>query len=79
MVLELMRASQDQISLAYRVPPPILGVSVGSTSSANAELIRTRLSLGLGFALNHVETSPEKTFGLGGEQVGAIANCRPIR
>jgi phage portal protein BeeE len=62
---ELSRQTAEHIALAFRIPLQILGLGsapLGSTST----LLEFWLSTSLGFALNHIELSLDKLFGLRG-------------
>lgn len=64
-VAELMKMSEQNIALAFRVPLQILGI--GGTPYASTELLmQSWISTGLGFALNHIEEAMGHLFGLSG-------------
>lgn len=64
-VAELLKMSEQNIALAFRVPLQILGV--GGTPFASTEaLMQSWIATGLGFALNHLEEALGRFFGLGG-------------
>jgi hypothetical protein len=65
-VAELLKLSVEQVALVYRVPLQILGLG-GAPLGATEQLMKTWLSLGLGFCLNHVEEAFGKLFGLAGQ------------
>jgi HK97 family phage portal protein len=58
-VAEIAKISDQRIALAFRIPLQILGIG-GATYSSVELLMQSWISLGLGFALNHVE----EAFGL---------------
>lgn len=62
---ELMRMSDQNIALVFRVPLQVLGV--GDTPFASTEaLMSAWKASGLGFALNHIEEAFGQLFGLAG-------------
>jgi len=64
-VAELMKMSEQNIALAFRVPLQILGV--GGTPFASTEaLMQSWIATGLGFVLNHIEEAIGHLFGLAG-------------
>jgi HK97 family phage portal protein len=64
---EIMKLTDQEIAMAFRVPPPIVGLdSRGSYGSAEA-MMQSWISTGLGFCLNHVEEAFGLTFELGGQ------------
>jgi len=63
---ELAKISHEQIAHAFRVPLQLLGLG-GAPFSSTEALMSFWLASGLGFALNHVEQSFDKLFGLRGE------------
>jgi hypothetical protein len=52
--------------MAFRVPPPLLGLETRNVGSAEA-MMQTWIASGLGFCLNHVEEAFGLTFGLKGQ------------
>jgi HK97 family phage portal protein len=62
---ELMKLSAEKICHAFRVPLQLLGLGGAPLGSTEA-LMHFWLSSGLGFALNHVEQSFDRLFGLRG-------------
>jgi HK97 family phage portal protein len=62
---EMMKMSDQNVALAFRVPLQILGV--GGTPFASTEaLMQSWVATGLGFCLNHFEEAIGKLFGLAG-------------
>jgi HK97 family phage portal protein len=62
---ELMKYTEQQIALAFRVPLQILGINTTPGGPTRA-LIEDWKSGGLGFCLNHIEEAFGKLFGLKG-------------
>jgi HK97 family phage portal protein len=62
---EVLKLSDQDIAMAFRVPPPLLGLDTRNVGSAEA-MMQTWVSSGLGFCLNHVEEAFGLTFGLDG-------------
>ena len=52
--------------MVFGVPPAMLGMTDGCTFSSTEALMQFWLSGGLGFAINHIETSLYQFFGLSG-------------
>jgi HK97 family phage portal protein len=63
---EVLKLSDQDIALAFRVPPPILGLETRHVGSAEA-MMRQWVASGLGFCLNHVEEAFGQTFELKGQ------------
>lgn len=63
---EIMKLSEQHVALAFRIPLQVLGISGSPTGSTEA-LMQGWLNGSLGFALNHIETSIDKMFGLKGQ------------
>jgi HK97 family phage portal protein len=65
---EIMKLTNEQIALCFRVPLQILGIGgPGTQTYASAEMLyRSWRSSGLGFCLNHVEEALNTFFGLSG-------------
>lgn len=62
---EIMKMSDQNIALAFRVPLAILGI--GPTPFASTEmLMQSWIASGLGFMLNHIEEAFGQLFGLSG-------------
>jgi HK97 family phage portal protein len=62
---ELLKMTEQNIALAFRIPLQILGI--GSTPFASTEALMSQWkSSGLGFALNHIEEAFGLLFGLKG-------------
>lgn len=60
---ELLKASQEDVALAYRIPLQVLGI--GGTPFASTEaLMSSWKAQGLGFALEHIEQAFGNLFGL---------------
>jgi HK97 family phage portal protein len=63
---EILKLSDQDIAMAFRVPPPIIGLDTRGVR--NAEIMMQQwVASGLGFCLNHVEESFGQTFGLKGQ------------
>lgn len=63
---DIMKLSDQQIALVFRVPLQILGI--GGTPYASTELLmQSWIASGLGFALNHIEEAFGLLFGLRGQ------------
>jgi phage portal protein BeeE len=63
---EMMKLSNQNIALVFRVPLQILGI--GGTPFASTELLmQSWIASGLGFALNHIEEAFGQLFGLKGQ------------
>jgi HK97 family phage portal protein len=63
---EILKLSNENIALAFRIPLQILGLG-GSTFSSTEALMQSWIASGLGFALNHIEESIGLLFGLKGQ------------
>lgn len=64
-IAELMKMSEQNIALCFRMPLQVLGI--GGTPYASTELLmQSWIASGLGFALNHIEEAFGKLFRLGG-------------
>lgn len=62
---ELLKITDQNIALAFRVPLQILGI--GGTPYASTELLmQSWIASGLGFAINHIEEAFGQMFGLKG-------------
>ena len=65
-VAELLKMSNENIALVYRVPLQVLGI--GQHSFRSTELLMASwIATGLGFALNHIEEAIGCFFGLRGQ------------
>jgi HK97 family phage portal protein len=65
---DIMKMSDQRIALAFRIPMAILGSSDTKSAGTSTEaLMHSWISQGLGFALNQVEESFGKFFGLKGQ------------
>ena len=62
---ETMKASEERIALAFRVPLQVLGIGNNTYASTEA-LMQSWIASGLGFCLNHVEEAFGQLFGLRG-------------
>ncbi len=63
----LLKMSQEEVALAFRIPLQVLGI--GGTPFASTEaLMSAWKSQGLGFALEHIEQAFGALFGLGREE-----------
>jgi len=65
-IAELLKLTDQDIAMAFRVPMPILGISSGPYGSTES-LMQAWVASGLGFCLNHVEEAFDQTFGLKGQ------------
>jgi HK97 family phage portal protein len=63
---EVMKLSNENIALAFRIPLQILGIS-GAPVSSTEVLMQSWLESGLGFALNHIEEAFGLLFELDGQ------------
>lgn len=63
---EVLKLSDQDIAMAFRVPPPILGLESRNVGSSEV-LMQQWISSGLGFCLNHVEEAFGQTFELKGQ------------
>jgi len=62
---EVLKMSKENIALVYRIPLQVLGL--GGTSYTSVEvLMQAWISMGLGFALNHIEEAFGQLFQLDG-------------
>lgn len=62
---ETMKASEERIALAFRVPLQVLGLGNNTYASTEA-MMQSWIASGLGFCLNHVEEAFGQLFGLRG-------------
>jgi HK97 family phage portal protein len=65
-IAEMAKLSAEHIALVFRVPLQVLGLG-GTTFGSTEALMQFWVSTGLGFAINHVEQSFDRLFGLEGE------------
>jgi HK97 family phage portal protein len=65
-VAELLKLTNENIALVFRVPLQILGIA-GAPFSSTSALMQFWLASGLGFALNHIEQAFDRLFSLEGE------------
>jgi HK97 family phage portal protein len=63
---EMMKLSDQNVAMAFRVPLQILGVGEKSTYASTEALMSSWKAMGLGFALNHVEEAFGALFSLKG-------------
>lgn len=63
---EIMGYSDKRIAAVYRVPLALLNLGPETTQGSTEMLMNFWIATGLGFALNHIEESFGKTFGLAG-------------
>ncbi len=63
---DMLKITDQNIALAFRMPLQILGVGDTPFASTGA-LMSAWKSSGLGFALNHIEAALDNLFGLGGQ------------
>lgn len=62
---EIMKMTEQNVALAYRVPLQVLGI--GEQKFSTTELMMASwLASGLGFCLNHIEQGFDRLFGLAG-------------
>jgi HK97 family phage portal protein len=61
---DILKMSQQNIALAFRIPLQMLGI--GGISGSTEELMNNWLAGSLGFALNHIEEAFGRKFGLKG-------------
>jgi HK97 family phage portal protein len=66
---EMMKLTDQEIAMAFRVPPQIVGLETrGGASYGSAEaMMQAWISSGLGFCLNHVEEAIGQQFELRGQ------------
>jgi HK97 family phage portal protein len=66
---EMMKLTDQEIAMAFRVPPQIVGLETrGGASYGSAEaMMQAWISSGLGFCLNHVEEAIGQQFELKGQ------------
>lgn len=62
---EMLKMSDQNVALAFRMPLQVLGVG-GSPFASTEALMQSWIATGLGFALNHVEEAFGQLFGLKG-------------
>jgi HK97 family phage portal protein len=65
---EILKLSNENIALAFRIPLQILGIG-GTTYSSTELLMQSWIASGLGFALNHIEEAFGVLFELKGQPV----------
>ena len=64
---DILKLSNENIALAFRIPLQILGLSGGTSYGSTESLMQFWLASGLGFALNHIEESIGLLFELKGQ------------
>jgi HK97 family phage portal protein len=64
---DILKLSNENIALAFRIPLQILGLSGGTSYGSTEALMQFWLASGLGFALNHIEESFGLLFELRGQ------------
>jgi HK97 family phage portal protein len=67
---EILKLTDQDIAMAFRVPPQLIGLQSGRTSAGHANtevMMQSWISQGLGFCLNHIEEAFGQTFGLVGQ------------
>jgi HK97 family phage portal protein len=64
---ELLKLSDQDIAMAFRVPPPIVGLPERGTHGSTEAMMQAWIASGLGFCLNHIEEAFGLTFGLKGQ------------
>jgi len=60
---EIMKMTEQNVALAYRVPLQVLGIG-NNTYSTTESLMQSWIASGLGFCLNHIELAFDQLFGL---------------
>ena len=65
---DILKLSNENIALAFRIPLQILGIG-GTTYSSTELLMQSWIASGLGFALNHIEEAFGVLFELKGQPV----------
>lgn len=63
---EVAKLTQNEIFMAFGVPPAILGMAEGASFASVEALMQFWLARGLGFAINHIEVAFDHFFGLRG-------------
>lgn len=63
---EMLKMSNENIALAFRIPLPILGMGQHTFASTEA-LMQSWIAGGVGFTLNHIESAFDRLFGLRGQ------------
>jgi HK97 family phage portal protein len=64
---DVLKLSDQDIAMAYRVPPQLVGIPVRGSTGSTEILMQTWVATGLGFCLNHVEEAFGLAFGLKGQ------------
>jgi HK97 family phage portal protein len=65
-IAELLKLSNEQVALVFRIPLQILGLG-GAPLGSTESMMQFWIATGLGFALNHIEESIGNFFGLDGQ------------
>lgn len=66
-LVEMLKLSDQDIAMAFRVPPQIIGLPAQGARANTETMMRAWVATGLGFCLNHVEEAFGLTFGLAGQ------------
>lgn len=64
---DVLKLSDQDIAMAFRVPPQLVGIPVRQSVGSTELLMQSWVSTGLGFCLNHIEEAFGLTFGLKGQ------------
>jgi HK97 family phage portal protein len=64
---ELLKLTDQDIAMAFRVPPQIIGIPTHSTHGTTEAMMQAWVASGLGFCLNHIEETIGQFFGLKGQ------------
>ena len=64
---EVLKLTDADIAMAFRVPPQLLGFPAHSTHGTTEAMMQAWVASGLGFCLNHVEEAFGQAFGLDGQ------------
>jgi HK97 family phage portal protein len=67
---DVLKLTDQDIAMAFRVPPQLVGLQSGRTSMGHANtevMMQSWISQGLGFCLNHIEEAFGQIFGLAGQ------------
>lgn len=67
-LVEAWKMSVEDIARGFRVPPPLIGVLENASFSNVSELMQFWLRTGLGFTINHVESTLTRFFDLPADQ-----------
>jgi HK97 family phage portal protein len=66
-LVEMLKLSDQDIAMAFRVPPQIVGLPAVGARGNTETMMRQWVATGLGFCLNHVEEAFDQAFGLEGQ------------